>query len=296
MNYKEVTSRNNNIHTINNYEQIKSKERVNNHGEVLTPEWLVKDMVDLIPKAATKIDSRYLESSAGEGAFLVEVLSRKLNIIFSMYKDIEDREFYTIVAICNIYGIELLKDNVEVTRTRLEMLIKNFFINKNKITVSNLFFDIVRMILEINIINMDSMKFREPIFSENNNIMIDDNGGLIYKNELARISEWEFNYDKKEVKRIEYYYQDVVNKQREEYLLSIKEKQLAEINNDNNLLEDWNKVDETLERLDQISFFDYSSINQEIKLNERDKNIDRIELNPVRVFDSINYLKLLDLK
>lgn len=58
---------------LRNFEQIKSKERVNNHGEVLTPDWLVKDMLDLLPKSVSNIEARYLETSAGEGAFLVEI-------------------------------------------------------------------------------------------------------------------------------------------------------------------------------------------------------------------------------
>ena len=213
MNYNENISENNYYDQCNiNNLQIKSKDRVNNHGEVLTPEWLVKDMLDLLPKSVSKIDSRYLETSAGEGIFLIEVLRRKLVTIFNMYNGISDREYYTIVALCNIYGIELLKDNVEIARMRLEMLIKDFFINKNNMIASDSFFDIVKMILDINIINMDSMKFKEPVFDENNEIMMNDNGEFIYKNYPSRISEWEFDNEKKEVNRIEYYYEDVVNK------------------------------------------------------------------------------------
>ncbi|MDK2585014.1 hypothetical protein QOZ83_04005 [Romboutsia sedimentorum] len=310
MNYKEVSIKNNcnyyqdevnNIDSYVNYEQIKSKERVNNHGEVLTPEWLVKDMLDLLPKSVSKIDSRYIETAAGEGAFLLEILRRKLTTVFSMYQKISDREFYTIVALCNIYGLELLKDNVEVTRTRLEMLVRDYFINQNNMSTKVIFFDIIKMILDINIINIDSMMFKAPIFDDNHHIIRDDNGEFIYKNELARISEWEFDYEKKEVKRIEYYYEDVVNKQREEYLVKNKEQLLMKKSNDVNLYEDDDdKTEETLEEVEQISFFVSSSTNieieSEIEPNEKYKNIDKIVLKPVRVIESVNYLKFLDLK
>ena len=193
-NYNEY--KNNNRKLFVNYEQIKSKERVNNHGEVLTPEWLVKDMLDLLPRSVSKIESRYLETSVGEGAFLVEILYRKLNLVFTTFNENLEREFFTVVALSNIYGLELLRDNVEITKTRLEMVIKDFFIDKYNIEVSENFFDVIKKILDINIINMDSMKFKVPMFDENNKILLDSNGEIVYNNELALISEWEFDYEK----------------------------------------------------------------------------------------------------
>lgn len=294
MNYNENISENNYYDQWNiNNVQIKSKYRVNNHGEVLTPEWLVKDMLDLLPRSVSKIDSRYLETSAGEGIFLIEVLRRKLVTIFNMYNGTSDREYYTIVALCNIYGIELLKDNVEIARMRLEMLIKDFFINKNNVTTSDSFFDIVKMILDINIINMDSMKFKEPVFDENNEIMINDNGEFIYKNYPSRISEWEFDNEKKEVTRIEYYYEDVVNKQSQEYLKK-KKKEIVKTKNSIDLIEN-NEEGIGLLKLEQMTLFDSSNIKSIDEL-QNDENLDEIELKPVRVFKSVNYIKLLDLK
>lgn len=294
MNYNENISENNYYDQCNiNNLQIKSKDRVNNHGEVLTPEWLVKDMLDLLPKSVSKIDSRYLETSAGEGIFLIEVLRRKLVTIFNMYNGISDREYYTIVALCNIYGIELLKDNVEIARMRLEMLIKDFFINKNNMIASDSFFDIVKMILDINIINMDSMKFKEPVFDENNEIMMNDNGEFIYKNYPSRISEWEFDNEKKEVNRIEYYYEDVVNKQRQEYLKK-NEKETVKTKNSIDLTENNEEGIGSL-KVEQMTFFASSNIKSTDEL-ESDKNIDEIVLKPVRVFKSVSYIKLLDLK
>ena len=222
-NYNEY--KNNNRKLFVNYEQIKSKERVNNHGEVLTPEWLVKDMLDLLPRSVSKIESRYLETSVGEGAFLVEILYRKLNLVFTTFNENLEREFFTVVALSNIYGLELLRDNVEITKTRLEMVIKDFFIDKYNIEVSENFFDVIKKILDINIINMDSMKFKVPMFDENNKILLDSNGEIVYNNELALISEWEFDYENKKVKRIEYYYKDVVNEQRKEYIIKQKKKE-----------------------------------------------------------------------
>ena len=279
--------KNNNRELLMTYEQIKSRERVNNHGEVLTPEWLVKDMLDLLPKAVSKIDSRYLETSVGEGAFLVEILYRKLNLVFMTFNENLDREFFTVVALCNIYGLELLRDNVEITKMRLEMVIKDFFIDKYNIEVSENFFNIIKKILDINIINMDSMKFKAPIFDENNKIVLDSKGEIIYNNELALISEWEFDYDNKEVKRKEYYYKDIVNEQRKKYLIKQKKKEAIKSSTKVNIWGDIiKKKEEQLYQDKQMSFFECAITKSENELNETDD----LSLKPVRIFESVNYL------
>ncbi|MGQ9844167.1 MAG: N-6 DNA methylase, partial [Spirochaetota bacterium] len=51
---------------------VKSKERVANHGEVLTPAWIVNAMLDLVRQETERIDSRFLEPACGTGNFLVE--------------------------------------------------------------------------------------------------------------------------------------------------------------------------------------------------------------------------------
>lgn len=285
-NYNQY-KKNNNRELLMTYEQIKSRERVNNHGEVLTPEWLVKDMLDLLPKAVSKIESRYLETSVGEGAFLVEILYRKLNLVFMTFNENLDREFFTVVALCNIYGLELLRDNVEITKMRLEMVIKDFFIDKYNIEVSENFFNIIKKILDINIINMDSMKFKAPIFDENNKIVLDSKGEIIYNNELALISEWEFDYDNKEVKRKEYYYKDIVNEQRKKYLIKQKKKEAIKSSTKVNIWGDIiKKKEEQLYQDKQMSFFECAITKSENELNETDD----LSLKPVRIFESVNYL------
>ena len=284
-NYNEY--KNNNRKLFVNYEQIKSKERVNNHGEVLTPEWLVKDMLDLLPRSVSQIESRYLETSVGEGAFLVEILYRKLNLVFTTFNENLEREFFTVVALCNIYGLELLRDNVEITKTRLEMVIKDFFIDKYNIEVSENFFDVIKKILDINIINMDSMRFKVPMFDENNKILLDSNGEIVYNNELALISEWEFDYENKKVKRIEYYYKDVVNEQRKEYIIKQKKKESIKSSTKVNIWGDViEKNEEPLYQDKQMSFFECAITNSENELNKTDN----ISLKPVRIFESVNYL------
>ena len=61
--------------------QVKSKERVANHGEVFTNEREVNAMLDLVKQETERIDSRFLEPACGTGNFLTEILRRKLAVV-----------------------------------------------------------------------------------------------------------------------------------------------------------------------------------------------------------------------
>lgn len=99
---------------------VKSRQRVIDHGEVFTPEWMVNDMLDLVKAESGRIDSRFLEPACGSGNFLMSVLKRKLTTVQSRYgaSDFE-RRHHALFALMCIYGIELLKDNVEECRESL---------------------------------------------------------------------------------------------------------------------------------------------------------------------------------
>ena len=100
--------------------QIKSRQRVADHGEVFTPKWLVNDMLDIVKQETERIDSRFLEPACGTGNFLVEILRRKLAVVESRYKNNQlEYEQYTVIAVSSIYGVDLLQDNVEEARERL---------------------------------------------------------------------------------------------------------------------------------------------------------------------------------
>lgn len=100
--------------------QIKSKKRVKDRGEVFTNEREVKEMCDLIPENVWKnIESTFLEPACGCGNFLVEIFSRKLE----KCKNVKDG----LKALNSLFGIDIMKDNVEETRIHLKnMLFKKF--------------------------------------------------------------------------------------------------------------------------------------------------------------------------
>jgi hypothetical protein len=99
---------------------IVSKQRVEDHGEVLTPRREVCAMLDLVAQETDRIDSRFLEQACGTGNFLVEVLTRKLNVVRQRYKKSQaEYEWNSIVAVSSIYGIDIQRDNVQTCRQRL---------------------------------------------------------------------------------------------------------------------------------------------------------------------------------
>lgn len=103
-----------------NAKQVKSKQRVADHGEVFTSEREVNAMLDLVKQETERIDSRFLEPACGNGNFLAEILRRKLRVVKSRYgKSPLEFEKYAVLAVSSIYGVELLQDNVEECKERL---------------------------------------------------------------------------------------------------------------------------------------------------------------------------------
>ena len=91
--------------------QIKSRQRVQDHGEVFTAQREVNAMLDLVKQETERIESRFLEPACGDGNFLAEILRRKLAIVRKNYRrSIPDFEKKSLLALSSIYGVELLPD------------------------------------------------------------------------------------------------------------------------------------------------------------------------------------------
>ena len=91
--------------------QTKSRQRVRDHGEVFTNEREVKAMCDLVKDETERIDSRFLEPACGDGNFLAEILTRKLEIVKRKYKKSAlDYEKNAVLAASSIYGVDILID------------------------------------------------------------------------------------------------------------------------------------------------------------------------------------------
>ncbi|MBS0153006.1 MAG: SAM-dependent DNA methyltransferase [Nitrospira sp.] len=138
--------------------QILSKQRVTDHGEVLTGKREVNAMLDLEKSETERIDSRFLEPACGTGNFLAAILERKLRVVEARYgKSQLEFERYSILAISSIYGIDILEDNIKQCRARLFGIFDLNYLRlfKNKSTDDCR--ESVRYILKQNIIHGDAL-------------------------------------------------------------------------------------------------------------------------------------------
>lgn len=161
--------------------QVKSKQRVFEHGEVFTNEREVRAMCDLVKSETEKIGSRFLEPACGNGNFLAEILTRKLNTVKRKYKgnDIE-YELYSVLSVTSIYGVELLSDNADECRKRLFDIWNNEYLRNCK-TVKDECRKFVEFVLGRNILCADALTmlkddgkpivFSEWTLASNNNIL-----------------------------------------------------------------------------------------------------------------------------
>jgi N-6 DNA Methylase len=148
---------------------MRSKQRVADHGEVFTPEWMVEAMLDLVKGESERIDSRILEPACGSGNFLVKVLHRKLAAVELKYGKSEfERRHFALLALMCIYGIELLPDNIAECRANL---LKIFGAYLNLQETDDLYLAAFH-VLSLNLVHGDAMK------------MLDHDGQAI------RFAEW----------------------------------------------------------------------------------------------------------
>lgn len=150
---------------------IKSRERVIDHGEVFTPSHIVEAMLDLVKNETERIDSRFLEPACGDGNFLAPILERKLAVVMRRYgkntKKRADFEFWSLVALMSIYGVDLLPDNVAKCRERLFTIWNTDYTANNKKAATNKCRDVATFILSRNIQCGDALSLKtesgEPI-------------------------------------------------------------------------------------------------------------------------------------
>lgn len=153
-------------------EQVKSKQRVADHGEVFTNEREVNAMLDMVKQETERIDSRFLEPACGDGNFLAEILRRKLAVVDQRYgKNAPDWEKYAFVAVGSIYGVELLPDNAAECRERLLTIADDSWCKATKAAGDARFLNAIRFLLSRNILNGDALTMLDAqgnpiIFSE----------------------------------------------------------------------------------------------------------------------------------
>ena len=173
---------------------IKSKVRVQHHGEVFTPKWMVKEMLaePSIQEKLHDLHATFFEPSAGEGAFLKEILDQKLNYVdqISNKTTWKNNALWTLMS---IYGIELLEDNlIRAKQAMIDVFINHFqaFMQKELSRNTDLYKS-ASFIINVNIVQGNTLTYKNS------------------KNRLIEFSKWIPYGDK--VKRSIFTYKSLFN-------------------------------------------------------------------------------------
>ena len=141
---------------------IKSKHRVQKHGEVFTPSWMVQKMLDTpgIKEACENVSATFLEPSAGDGNFLQAILERKLASVIKQYWKTK-----SLIALSSIYGIEFLEDNLEVARSRMFLYYLDWYEQTfdDKLTSKSDIYKSAHYLIHKNIIRGNTLTQKHPI-------------------------------------------------------------------------------------------------------------------------------------
>lgn len=138
-----------------------NRQRVIDHGEVFTPPELVQKMLDLVAGECERIDSRFLEPACGDGNFLAEILRRKLRTVDAQNAKNRARwERYAFLAVCSIYGIDLLADNVAECRLRMLEIVRGAYLDRFNEPLSAEAERALTFILARNILQGDALSLR----------------------------------------------------------------------------------------------------------------------------------------
>lgn len=137
--------------------QIKSRDRVVNHGEVFTSDREVGSMLNLVKDQVERPEATFLEPACGDGNFLIEILKRKLDSI-SIYKRSQlEYEKWCFICVSSLYGVELMYDNVCECRKRLSDYTIKVYKNIYKRKANKDFENVIRFIFDKNILHGDAL-------------------------------------------------------------------------------------------------------------------------------------------
>lgn len=139
---------------------IRSKQRVSDHGEVFTPEWLVHAMLDLVKDETERLDARFLEPACGSGNFLTKILKLKLATVELKYARSKfDCQHYAVLSLMCIYGIELLEDNIIECKANLLEIFAEYLNLKSEDTL----YACGDYVLTQNIVHGDALTMKDVI-------------------------------------------------------------------------------------------------------------------------------------
>ncbi len=137
---------------------MRSSERARDLGEVFTPKEIVNEMLDLLKDI--NYGSKFLEPGCGDGNFLVEILSRKLDMVSRLpevanslkSERLSEFEFKCVMALSSIYGVDIDPLNIQEAKVRLLDVFNSNYKTITKKDVPNYFSAAAQYILDKNIL------------------------------------------------------------------------------------------------------------------------------------------------
>lgn len=139
---------------------MKSKHRVQKHGEVFTPRWVVEKMIAIpgIKERAEDVFAAFLEPSAGEGAFLLAIEDMKLRFVTDKYSG-DLWNMYALWALSSIYGIEFLEDNLATAQQNMLDLFSKYYkaVHGAKLSKQSNLYKSARTIIRANVVQGDTL-------------------------------------------------------------------------------------------------------------------------------------------
>ncbi|WP_146124269.1 hypothetical protein [Burkholderia multivorans] len=147
-------------------EQIRTKKRVKDLGEVFTAQREVNAMLDLIPaEQFTDPLSTWLEPSCGNGNFLIAIVARK----FVHCPQDEAQDIYALKIISALYGVDINQLNVDEAIQRLHTWLGENVQSNNKETFLKLANKILHSNIQLgNFLNKEPMSFTQYTWHEDN--------------------------------------------------------------------------------------------------------------------------------
>lgn len=114
-----------------------------------------------IQEKVNDLSATFLEPAAGEGAFLIELLRRKMNVVKKTSHSFAEYNQNSLIALSSLYGIELLHDNFEALVMNMHTSFKNSYFEGlseyNKKPSTNVLKSAL-VIIKANIIQGDALK------------------------------------------------------------------------------------------------------------------------------------------
>lgn len=111
--------------------------------QIFTPQFIVKQMTDLVEPEVLDFTKTVLEPTSGDGAFTTYILQKRLEIITDNF------EIESLKALSTIYSIEMDKELIDKQRNNIFTLIKLYTQEKN-INIDASFFDMVKCVITTN--------------------------------------------------------------------------------------------------------------------------------------------------